>query len=121
MIVRNLSLAFVNASFARIIWLEPAIPNGIVSYNFSIVGVDLLTGDIEFSDSVLLSDTEYLFTEGILPYSEYNVTVTAQTEAGLGNPVEISFQTPQAGTYVYKNSFGDAHANMYIMLDALEY
>lgn len=69
MIVRNLSLAFVNASFARIIWLEPAIPNGIVSYNFSIVGVDLLTGDIEFSDSVLLSDTEYLFTEGILPYS----------------------------------------------------
>lgn len=97
-VVRNLTSTFVNASFARIAWLEPVMPNGIVSYNLSIVGVDILTSDIDFSDSVLLSDTDYLFTEGIQPYSNYTVTVTAQTEAGAGDSVSIDFETPQAGT-----------------------
>ena len=78
------------------------MPNGIVSYNLSIVGVDLLTSNTQFSDSVILNDTEYLFTEGIQPYTAYNVTVTSQTEAGLGNPVSVDFQTLQAGTYIHQ-------------------
>ena len=61
------------------------------------MGVDLLTSSTQFSDPVILNDTEYLFTEGIQPYTAYNVTVTSRTGAGLGNPVEINFQTPQAG------------------------
>ena len=93
--VRNLNYT-LNQSFVMITWDEPAMPNGIIMYAISVIGEDIIDGTTMLNLSATLNSTEFL-VEAIQPYSTYTVVVTSRTGAGDGDPVNITFQTPEAG------------------------
>ena len=95
--VRNLNYTLGQSS-VLITWDEPAMPNGIITYTISIIGEDLIDGTIVMNSSTTVNSTE-LFVEAIQPYSTYTVVVTSRTGAGDGDPVNVSFQTPEAGKW----------------------
>ena len=93
--VRNLNYT-LEPSSVLITWEEPAMPNGIIMYAISIIGEDLIDGTIVLNSSTTVNSTEFLVEE-IQPYSTYTVVVMSRTGAGDGNPVNVGFQTPEAG------------------------
>ena len=95
--VRNLNYT-LEPSSVLITWEEPAMPNGIITYAISIIGEDLIDGTIVQNSSTTLNSTEFL-VEDIQPYSNYTVVVTSRTGAGDGDPVTISFETPEASKW----------------------
>ena len=80
------------------------MPNGIVSYNVLLSGVNLVNDTlIDISDSsVNVTETMYSTPHSPLPYSNYTAVVTAFTSAGFG-PEEVDSElTPAGGEYMGK-------------------
>ena len=94
--VRNLTAVF-NATLITVTWEVPEMPNGIVSYAFSIVGTDLATDITVLNQSETLNSTGYLVTAGTEAYSMYAISVTPLTIAGEGSAESTTFSTPEGG------------------------
>ena len=73
------------------------MPNGIITYAISIIGEDLIDGTIVLNTSTTVNSTELVVE--VQPYSTYTVVVTSRTGAGDGDPVTISFETPEASKW----------------------
>lgn len=97
--VRNLTAELTDISFADISWEEPEFLNGIVTYALSIDGVSLATGNAVENVMEVLSSMEFQFD--IQPYFNYTVVVTSMTGAGEGDPVPISFETPEGSKCLF--------------------
>ena len=77
----------------------------MVTYSVEVVERDLLTNDnftVATENMVAGLELAVNYTEE--PYSEYTVVVTSQTGAGMGDPVSVSFQTPEEGKYINARS-----------------
>lgn len=94
--VRNLT-ATSNATLITVTWEVPEMPNGVVSYAFSILGTDLATSITVLNQSMTLFSTGYLVTTGTEAYSMYIISVTPMTVAGEGTTESTNFSTPEGG------------------------
>ena len=85
---------------ARISWVEPEEPSGVISmYEYSIA-LDADPSDIVASGMLSTMMTSIEPPVIVLPYMRYNFTVTARTGGGSGTLVsEVEF-SPEAGKYV---------------------
>lgn len=94
--VQNLTTSF-NDTHIIIYWNEPQMPNGILNYSILVEEKDLLTN----ATRTLLMDevTERLAVVMAEVYSEYTVSVTPQTGAGMGNTEMASISTPEDSMY----------------------
>ena len=89
----------VNGSHVIVNWDAPTNPNGVVSYNVTVSGINLLdNSSVLTSTTVTISETEYIIPHTSVPYSEYTAVVVPQTSAGSGPDQSDTVQTPQAGT-----------------------
>ena len=98
--MQNLSVV-LNDSHIAVLWEPPAFPNGIVTYFVAITEMDLFSTEITslFNDDT--AELELIFEYAVVPYSEYNINVTSQTSAGLGETEQLVLQTSESGeTYV---------------------
>ena len=88
----------VNGSHVIVNWDAPTNPNGVVSYNVTVSGINLLDNSrVLTSTTVTISETEYTIPHTSVPHSEYTAVVVPQTSAG-GGPSETDIvQTPEAG------------------------
>ena len=95
---QNLNASF-NTTHILISWSEPANPNGIVTYNISVTETDLLTTNTStIVSEAMVTELELAVSYVVKPYSEYTVSVTSQTGAGMGDTTTFSFQTDEEGT-----------------------
>lgn len=91
-------MATSNTTHINITWAPPANPNGIVTYIVKVQDRDLLTGDTIMITMTVVREVELSVEHPVKPFSEYIVSVTSQTSAGMGEAVATSFQTPEQGT-----------------------
>ena len=75
-------------------WDEPEFPNGIVDYTLALEGTNIASGAVVLNQSVTTNCTEYLLND-VQPYSNYTVVITSRTTIGEGDPVTITFETPE--------------------------
>ncbi len=78
-------------------WSEPEETNGIVRYVVTLIGVNRINGSIFLSESLEVSNLEVNVTRRI--FSEYRVTVTPQTGAGMGPVSMETLTTPEEGKH----------------------
>ena len=81
-------------------WAAPAYPNGVVNYTVEVQERSLLDDASVAAttiESVVTAELELIVEYVVEPYSEYTVSVTSQTSAGMGVAVNDSFQTPEGG------------------------
>ncbi len=76
-------------------WNEPEETNGIVSYVVTLIGVNRINGSVFLNESLEVSNLEVNTTRRI--FSEYRVTVTPQTGAGMGPVSMETLTTPEEG------------------------
>ena len=80
----------------NITWDEPTYPNGdITSYEVTISRTNDST-DIIYT-SIIPPITSVTPSVMVLPFTNYTVTVAANTSAGLGENTSITVETPEAG------------------------
>ena len=97
---RNLTLEDYNDTHIFITWAAPANPNGIVNYTVEVQQRSLLNDSsipVLTIESTVTSELELTVIYMMESYSEYTVSVTSQTGAGMGMAVSVSFQTPEGG------------------------
>ena len=81
-------------------WAAPAYPNGVVNFTIEVQERSLLDDTsipATTIESVVTAELELIVEYVVEPYSEYTVSVTSQTSAGMGVAVNDSFQTPEEG------------------------
>ena len=89
----------VNDTHVIVTWDAPTDPNGVVSYNVTVSGINLLNNaSVLASTTVILAETEYIDPHTSVPYSEYTAVVVPQTSAGSGPSQTDTVQTPEAGS-----------------------
>ena len=98
--VRNLLATAPNFTLINITWDEPETPNGIVSYEVTVTGVDLATQLSVLNVTAATNETQYLLGTTVEVYAQYVVMVTAITGGGRGTPVETNFNTSEGGELV---------------------
>ena len=92
----------VNDTHVIVTWDAPADPNGVVSYNVTVSGINLLNNaSVLTSTPVGLAETEYIVSHTSVPYSEYTAVVVPQTSAGSGPSEMLSTQTDQEGDLIH--------------------
>ena len=90
----------VNDTHVIVTWDAPADPNGVVSYNVTVSGINLIDdASVLNLTTVVLAETEYTIPHTSVPYSEYTAVVVPQTSAGSGPSQTDTVQTPEAGVY----------------------
>ena len=93
----------VNDTHVIVTWDAPADPNGAVSYNATVSGINLLNNaSVLNPTTVFLSETEYIVPHTSVPYSEYTAVVVPQTSAGSGPSQTDTVRTLEAGTYGFE-------------------
>ena len=95
--MRNLVATRLDFSLINITWDEPQTPNGIVSYELSITGVDLATQFNVLSETAVTNETQYSVETTLEVYAQYVVMVTAMTGGGQGPTVVTNLTTPEGG------------------------
>ena len=95
--MRNLVATRLDFSLINITWDEPQTPNGIVSYEVSITGVDLATQLNVLSETAVTNETQYSVEAALEVYAQYVVMVTAMTGGGQGPTVVTNLTTPEGG------------------------
>ena len=87
----------VNGTHVIVNWNAPTDPNGVVSYNVTVSGINLLdNSSVLTSTTVTISETEYIIPHTSVPHSEYTAVVVPQTSAGVGPSETDTVQTSQA-------------------------
>ena len=71
------------------------MPNGLVNYSVVVRERNLLTNSINVIATEVVNDLILNVEEMVKPYTEYSVTVTAQTRGGVGGSVMASQVTPE--------------------------
>ena len=95
--MRNLTFSY-NESHIAVMWIEPEMPNGEISYNVSISGMDLATNETVLDGMMgSLTATQVTFMHMVEPYALYTIECVPVTIAGSGRPTTVSFQTPEGG------------------------
>ena len=88
----------INSTHVIVTWNAPADPNGVVSYNVTVSGINLLNNaSVLASTTVFLAETEYIVPHTSVPYSEYTAVVVPQTSAGSGPSQTDTVRTLEAG------------------------
>lgn len=96
--VRNLTVSY-NETHITVTWMEPDMPNGEISYNVSVFGMDLATNEVVFDEAIgSVTVTEIVFEHDVEPYALYVIEVVSITGAGPGNTTTDGFETPEGGT-----------------------
>ena len=95
--MRNLVATRLDFSLINITWDEPQTPNGIVSYEVSITGVDLATQLNVLSETTVTNETQYSVETTLEVYAQYVVMVTAMTGGGQAQTVVTNLTTPEGG------------------------
>ena len=95
--MRNLVATRLDFSVINITWDEPQTPNGIVSYEVNVTGVDLATQLNVLSETAVTNETQYSVETTVEVYAQYVVMVTAMTGGGQGPTVVTNFTTPEGG------------------------
>ena len=95
--MRNLVATRLDFSLINITWDEPQTPNGIVSYEVSITGVDLATQLNVLSETAVTNETQYSVEAALEVYALYVVMVTAMTGGGPAQTVVTNLTTPEGG------------------------
>ena len=95
--MRNLVATRLDFSLINITWDEPQTPNGIVSYELSITGVDLATQLSVLSETTVTNETQYSVETTLEVYAQYVVMVTAMTGGGQAQTVVTNLTTPEGG------------------------
>lgn len=89
-----------NDTHIFITWAAPTNPNGVVNYTVEVQERNLLDDNSVPAMTVIsevTTDLMLIVSYMLEPYSEYTVSVTSQTSAGMGVAVNDSFQTPEEG------------------------
>ena len=73
------------------------MPNGIVSYEVNVTGVDLVTQLNVLSETAVTNETQYSVETTLEVYAQYVVMVTAMTGGGQGPTVVTNLTTPEGG------------------------
>ena len=96
--VRELALNVTDNQLI-ITWETPSIPNGVVSYNLTLSGINLVDmSPITITPNALtVTDTMYTVDHSSIPYSNYTAVVVAFTSAGASPERTVTEQTPEAG------------------------
>ncbi len=96
--VQELSLV-VNGTHLTVSWNPPLLPNGVVSYNVTLSGVNLANNEaITISEnSAIVMETSYTVTHSSIPYSDYTAVVFSSTSAGPGSMTTVTEQTDEEG------------------------
>ena len=68
--------------------------NGIVSYELTVTGVDLVTELTALNVTAATNETQYLLEAAVEIYAQYVVMVTAITGGGRGSTVETNLTIP---------------------------
>ena len=95
--VRNLVATRLDFSLINITWDEPQMPNGIVSYEVNVTGVDLVTQLNVLSETAVTNETQYSVEAALEVYALYVVMVTAMTGGGPAQTVVTNLTTPEGG------------------------
>ena len=94
----------VNDTHVIVTWDAPVDPNGVVSYNVTVSGINRLdNASVLNPTTVFVTETEYIIPHTSVPYSEYTAVVVPQTSAGSGPSQTDTVQTPEAGMCVLPN------------------
>ena len=77
------------------------MPNGAVSYNVTLSGINLFNNNsITISpDAATVLETMYSVPHSVVPYSSYTAVVVAYTGAGASEQRTVTKQVAQAGKY----------------------
>ncbi len=96
--VQELSLV-VNGTHLTVSWDPPLLPNGVVSYNVTLSGVNLANNEaITISaNSAIVDETSYTVAHSSISYSNYTAIVFASTSAGDSTMETVTKQTPEDG------------------------
>ena len=91
----------VSASHLTVTWDVPMMPNGIVSYNVMLSGVNLVNNmPIDINNNLMnVTETMYTVAHSPQPYSTYTAEVAAFTSAGFGPVTTVTEQTPVDGEW----------------------
>ena len=84
-------------------WDPPVMPNGVVSYNITLSGINLVDSspiDIT-SNTATITDTMYTVAHSSIPYSNYTAVVVAFASAGASAERTVTEQTSEAGKDQY--------------------
>ena len=92
--MRNLVATAPNFTLINITWDEPEMTNGIVSYELTVTGVDLVTELTVLNVTAATNETQYLLEAAVEIYAQYVVMVTAITGGGRGPMVETNLTIP---------------------------
>ncbi len=89
----------VAASEIAVSWNPPLLPNGVVSYNVTLSGINLANNEaITISEnSAIVDETSYTVAHSSIPYSNYTAIVFASTSAGDSGGETVTEQTPEEG------------------------
>ncbi len=76
-------------------------PNGVVSYNVTLSGVNLANNQpIDMASiSAIVDETSYTVAHSSIPYSIYTAIVFASTSAGDSTMETVTEQTPEDGNF----------------------
>ena len=79
-------------------WIRPTQPNGeITGYNVTVYRTSNISDSVYSNTTV----TETMISPSVmvLPFTDYNVSVSASTSAGEGGATEVTVESPEAGRY----------------------
>ena len=80
----------------NITWNEPTYPNGVItSYEVTVSRTDD-PNDTVYNDDIL-EGTSVTPSVMVLTFTDYTVTVAANTSAGQGESISVTELSPQAG------------------------
>ena len=87
----NLSAMTVTTNNITLSWSRPEMPNGIISY----YSIEIFSPNGSLINFSAVSDEAVVFQsiENLLPYTQYLVTMSASTSAGMGVQAQINIKT----------------------------
>ena len=89
----------VNDNNLTVTWIPPSETNGVVSYNVTLSGINLVDmSPITITpNTATVTDTMYTANHSSTPYSNYTAVVVAFTSAGASPESTVTEQTSEAG------------------------
>ena len=86
-----------------ITWSEPEYPNGVITlYTVTVTQADDSTVEVYSDDSI--ETPNVTVSVMVVAFTDYTVTVAANTSAGQGDSTTDTVTSPEAGMYVTKTS-----------------
>ena len=77
----NLKISFINSSTLLLSWLQPLIPNGIITkYTISCIGENN-------KNHTVVTNTTMTLVSNLSPYTNYTCSVFGHTIVGMGPPI----------------------------------